>query len=303
MASFDDMILRVQRLLGNHTQLTNPIVGELVNSRHRHLLESNDWARKKQEININTSADVSSGTITMTNGDATVAASGTPFASGDVGKYISVIDQLFVIGTFTSSSSVEITDLNGTTVTYPGTTASGESYVMFQRWYSLTAGVESINSVFYKIRLKEKDLGFLDALDPLRTTTSDPTYFARGPRDQSSTNDLVRIELWPRPSAAISVTLGVTLGHTDLAGVTNPIVPSGVVEWYAAEDAAYYLWSKTADKQYQVAAKDFDREGEKSLDRELRFDGEKHGLSQGIKGEDRSLVGTDFGVARDLWRS
>ena len=72
MANFDDMILRVQRLLGNHTQLTYPITGGLVNSRHRHLLESNDWARKKQEININTSADVSSGTVTVTSGDATI---------------------------------------------------------------------------------------------------------------------------------------------------------------------------------------------------------------------------------------
>lgn len=303
MADFDTMVDNIQVLVGSHSGATDPIVGGLVNKRHRALLESYEWSRKKQEIIISTATDYSTGTVTMTNGDATVTGSSTVWTSGMVDRYINVGNELYVIGTFTSSTSIEIKDLNGTSVTFPGTTTASLSYVIFQRWHSLTAGVEDITTAYYNnSRIYEVDMEYLDRLDPKRAETSGtPKYFAKGPRDQSSTNDLVRIELWPRPSSAIAVQLSVRLGHTTLSGTTNPIAPSGPVEWAAAVDTCYYLFAKTKDQKYLALVDKYNIEFEKSFEREKVLDAKKFGLSPAVKDKVGGISSkyTDFGVDHD----
>jgi len=203
-----------------------------------------------------------------------------------------------------SGSDITLGDFNGTTINYQGTTNTAATYVMFQRWYSLGAAIESIVSVFHTNKIHERDLEFLDGLDPRRLSTGDtPIYYARGPRDQSGTNDLVQIEFWPRASSTIAVTVGIVKGHTDLSGTTNPIVPSSIVEWAGAVDGCYFLFSKTKEQKFLQLASTYNQEFEKSLEREKNEDNKKFGLSQGIKdvGGGVPLSGTDFGITHDLF--
>lgn len=304
MASFSDSVTRIQDLCGNHTQFTDAVAGRFYNNRHRSLLESYEWSRKKGEIILALVDEETSGTFSVTNGSSTATITGGSLGAADVGKYIRFgsDNDLYVVKAV-SGSDVTLGDFNGTTVNYQGTTATAASYVMWQRWYSLGSGIESIVSVFHQRKIHERDLEFLDRLDPTRATTADtPQYYARGPRDQSGTSDLVQIEFWPRASSTIAVTVGIVKGHTDLSGTSNPIVPSGPVEWGAAIDGCYFLFAKTKEPKWLVLADKYNGEFEKSFERERVLDGKKFGLSQAIKDTGRGVpLGlTDFGVTHDV---
>ncbi len=303
MANFNDMVSRVQRLLGSHTSATNSVVGELVNTRHRNLLESHEWSRKKGEIILTLVDEESTGTFSVTNGSETVTGTSTSLSSADVGKYIRFSSDSGIYHVKArSGDDLTLGDYNGSTIEYQGDTDTEASYVMWKRWYSLGSGIESIVSVFHQAKIHERDLEFLDALDPTRQSTGDtPLYFARGPRDQSSTNDLVQIEFWPRASSTIAVTVGIVKGHTDLSGTSHPIVPGGVVEWAAAVDGCYFLFSKTKEQKWLQLAGTYNQELAKSKEEEIALDRKKFGLSPKIKdiGGGVGLAHSDFGVTHD----
>ena len=303
MASFDDSITSIQDLLGNHASANDTVVGRLYNSRHRNLLESHEWSRKKGEIIIALVAEESTGTFSVINGSSSVTGTSTSLSSADVGKYIrfSSDSGLYVVKA-EADPVLTLGDFNGTTIEYQGTTDTTATYVLWKRWYSLGSGIESIISVFHQAKIHERDLEFLDVLDPTRQSTGDtPLYFARGPRDQSGTNDLVQIEFWPRASSAIAVTVGIVKGHTDLSGTSNPIVPSGIVEWGAAVDGCYFLFSKTKENKWLQLAGTYNGELAKTKEDEIALDNKKFGLSQAVKdvGGGVGLAHTDFGITHD----
>lgn len=296
---------RIQDLLGNHASANDTVIGRLYNSRHRNELESHEWSRKKGEIILALVAEESSGTFSVTNANSTATITGGSLGDTDVGKYIRFgsDNDMYVVKS-RSGSDITLGDFNGTTINYQGTTNTAATYAMFKRWYSLGSGIESIVSVFHTNKIHERDLEFLDGLDPRRTSTGDtPRYFARGPRDQSGTSDLVQIEFWPRASSTIAVTVGILKGHTDLSGTSNPIVPSGIVEWAAAVDGCYFLFSKTKEQKWLQLAGTYNGELAKTKEEEIRLDNKKFGLSGAIKdvGGGVGLAHTDFGVTHDLF--
>lgn len=305
MANFTTSVTRIQDLCGNHSLATAALVGRFYNTRHRGLLESFEWSRKKQEILIVIAADESSGTLSVTNGGSTATITGGSWTSADEGKYVRIgsDNELYVVKTV-SGATVTFGDLNGTTVAYQGTTAATATYVMFERFYSLGTAVESIVSVVHNTsKLGEIDQESLDAIDPARTSTgTQATAFARGPRDMSGTSDLVQIEFTPRLTAATVVRVIIKKGHTDLASTTNPIVPSGPLEWQAAADTCRHLFAKTKDERWLTLAKDYDGQGEISLEREKTLDAHKFGLSPAIKDAGAwSRAGTDYETDHDLF--
>jgi len=69
-------------------------------------------------------SDYTTGTIALTNGDATVTGSGTTFTSAMVGRWINGDGHWYKIGSFTSTTSLELAQ------EFDGTTASGLSYTI-----------------------------------------------------------------------------------------------------------------------------------------------------------------------------
>jgi hypothetical protein len=307
MANTDQMRQRVQRLVGNHSLATNDLVLGFLNNRHSDLLESFDWSRKKQEIGITLQVDKTGGTLTVVNSSPTVNGVGTAFTASDVGRYIQIgADQSsqFVVKTVTLGTQFTLGDLNGSTIAYPGTSASGINYVMYTRHYSLGLGIESIVAPikgYYPI--DETTEGWLDDKDPTRSgIASYPNLFCRSPRNMTGTNDLARIEFYPRVSQAQVVNVPVLKGHTDLLPNQYPIVPSGPLEWFAAQDVALMLLLRTKDQIWAVAADKFEMQGEKSLEREKSLDNKKFGQSDKVKDvqSGTGLEGTDFSITHDL---
>lgn len=70
------------------------------------------------------------GTISLTNGSATVTGSGTTFIAGDVGKVLRVVGEntFYRISAYTSATSITLAS------NYTGTTGSGKSYVIYRAW-------------------------------------------------------------------------------------------------------------------------------------------------------------------------
>jgi hypothetical protein len=304
IANLDQMISRVRHLVGNHSIATEDLISSFVNERHQILFESHEWSRKKQEIILATTADADSGTLSVTNGASTITGTSTAFASTDVGSYIKIgsDESLYVVNAVTSSTSLTLGDLNGTVIGYAGATASSLSYVLFKRFYSLGSGIDQITSVKYKRRLREVDQTFIDRLDPPRTSTGDPLYFARGPWDQSGTKDEVRVEFYPRSSTAIAINVDVQLAHTDLSVTQNPIVPSAPLEWYAAEDTCYVLYARTKEEKWLKLADKYMAQGNISLERAKNEDSKRFGVSQQVKdiAGGVGLTETDFALNKDL---
>lgn len=298
------MVSRVKSLVGNHSLATSSVVGAFVNSRHRNLLESYDWSRRKQDVIITSAVDKIAGRITVANGSSNVTGSGTSFAQSDVGRSLKIgsnSDSIWNIKSVGGAAALVLGDANGSTVAYPGANASSQTYLIFTQYYNLGTGIEQIIDVKYKTSLTEVSEEFLNELDPSRTATGDPMYFARGSRNMSGNNDIVRIELYPRLETAVAINVKIEKGHTDLTGTQNPIVPSGPVEWFAAVDTCFYLKAKTKDDSWMTLAQAFSTNGEQSREFELSQDSRKFGVQQTV----RDVVGgvglgmTDYGLDRD----
>ena len=268
-------------------------------------MESYDWSRRKADILISTSPDKTAGTVTVVNGSATVTGSSTAWATTDVDRTLTIGSNtysLWNVKTAPTATSLTLGDRNGTAVVYPGDSDSGLAYVMFTQFYEVGAGIEQIVSVKYQGELREVSETFLDNLDPNRSATGIPVYYARGSRKMSGTNDIVRIELYPRPDDAVVVNVKVQLGHVALSSTMNPIVPSGPLQWFAAMDTAFFLKAKTKDDTWITLAHEFGGEGKASLEFERGQDMAKFGVQQQVRdvngGVDASF--TDLGLDHDF---
>lgn len=304
MALVEAMISRVQVLCGRHTAATADIILSLINTRHSDLLESYDWSRKKTEIVVATLPDKSTGTLAVSNGNSAVVGTGTSFTASDAGRYVTIGSDtsFYVMKTVSLATSFALGDLNNNTIGYAGTTGSGLAYNCFSRWYSLGAGIEQIISVNYQVKLGEVSQEYLDTIDPHRSSTGDPVCFARGPRNMSGSNDIARIEFWPRPSSSIAVNISVQRGHVDLVPTQAPLVPSGPLEWFAAEDMCYNLFAKTKDEKWIKLAATFATKGATSLEFELGQDAKKFGVQQQVRDaySGAGLESTDFAITHDV---
>lgn len=305
MSNIDSSIIRVQRLVGNHALATRDEVLSALNSRHSSLLESHDWSRKRSEIAITIQVDKSNGTIQVSNGSSTALGTSTTFTASDIGRYLRIgsdDDSLYVVLAVTSSTQITLGDFYGNTVGYAGSSASGLSYVMFTRHYTLGAGIEHIKQVVWQTPLAEKTQAWLDDEDPNRSETGDPMCWAMSPRDQSGTNDLVRVEIWPRSTTSIILTASVLKGHVDLLPSQFPIVPSSVIEWNAAVDMCYLLAARTKPDKWLPLADKYLGQAEAALEREKGEDNKKFGLLQAVRdiGSGIPLGLTDYAVDHDV---
>ena len=305
MADFTSMVSRVQSLVGNHSLATSAVVGGFVNSRHRNLLESYDWSRRKRDILISTAVDKTAGTVTVTNASSTLTGSSTAWAATDVDRSIKIGTNSYSIWTvnaYTSATSITLGDRNGNVVTYPGDTAAAQAYTMFTQFYELGAGIEQIVNIKYKGEIREVSEEFLDNMDPGRQGTGDPRFFARSARKMTGANDIVRIELYPRLTEAVAINVKVELGHTTLSGTSNPIVPSGPCEWFAAVDTCFFLKAKTKDDTWLSLADKYSAEGERSREFELGQDAKKFGVQQQVRDSagDINPGLTDLGLDHDF---
>ena len=89
MATLNDIVIRVQSLLGSDPSLGSTEVESMAQTRYEHIYETFLWSRKLRDFIIQTVAQVSSGTtdtvtVTGTDGGPTPPASRWPEVTADV---------------------------------------------------------------------------------------------------------------------------------------------------------------------------------------------------------------------------
>lgn len=108
-----------------------------------------DGANKIQKYRGSTNANYTTGTISVTNGDATVTGSGTTWTTATnaaVGEYIKLPDsKWYKIATITDDThlEIEITDANGG---YQGSTLSGQAYTI-SPWGEIQGNLDTSTAI------------------------------------------------------------------------------------------------------------------------------------------------------------
>ena len=305
MAKIDSSINRVQFLIGNHSIATRDLCLSFFNTRHASLLDSYDWSRKKGEIAITAVPEKSNGTLTVMNGSNVVNGTSTSFTASDVDSYVRIggdDDSLYVVGAVNHSAQFTLVDLNGAPLPFPGSSASGQSYVMFKRFYTLPLGIEMLFEIKGETPLVKKTYEFIDAEDPTRTSTTDsPLCWAPVERDRRNGQDLMRIEIWPRPTSAKIYTASAQFGHVDLQVNQHPIVPSEILEWYAAADVCFALAARTKDVTWIPLATKYIEQGDIAKELQLGKDRDKFGTISAVQDVHSGIpLGlTDFALNHD----
>ena len=185
MATLNDVVIRVQSLLGSDPSLSSTEVESMAQTRYEHIYETFLWSRKLRDFIIQTVAQVSSdstNTVTVTNNSSTVTSSSTPFSAAMVGRQIQLGSELqyYFINSVPLSGQLELGDGEGNAVTWVGATANDVSWRIFQTIYLLPDGADAIYSLSSRFQIDELDGGrdTLDHSDPYRhETNADPRYW------------------------------------------------------------------------------------------------------------------------------
>ncbi len=242
--------------LGNHSQATAADVLAILQACARELTEEHEWGEREREAIVTLVAPYTTGTLTATNGSATLTGSGTTWTSAMVGRAISIegLDAFLRVASFSSVTSITLGDAQGSAVTWPGDTAASLTYSIFGLDYELAADVDTVLGGTEQFSLIEVSPDVLDAMDPKRLTRrAEPTHYAirRRRLDGSPNDERVFIEFFPVASAATLIRVPYLCVAPALDETTSlPACPSQLIELLTTSRVADYLFSKTGETRW-----------------------------------------------------
>lgn len=255
MATLNDIVIRVQSLLGSDPSLGSTEVESMAQTRYEHIYETFLWSRKLRDFIIQTVAQVSSGTtdtVTVTNGSSTVTSSGTPFSAAMVGRQIQLGSELqyYFVNDVPLSGQLTLGDGEGNTVTWTGATANDVSWRIFKTIYLLPDGADAIYSLAGRFQIDELDGGrdTLDHSDPYRhETNADPRYWMYA---GESSLGVKEIELWPVPTAARLLRGQYIRKAPTLASLSPIDISVPYLTFAVTADCCGMLHAKTGDQSW-----------------------------------------------------
>jgi hypothetical protein len=170
--------------------------------RYRQVWNAMDWEFASSSAVLQTVATISSGTVTLTNGSATISETTTNangWTSAVEGRYFRATgdDAFYPISTFTDGTPDTITLSRN----YEGDSSSDQGYMIFQNVYSLTTDVGKIQW-FVDLKtgneIEPVSQIWLDEGFPNRAGNSTQMqYWAPAGRDS---DDIQQVELYPIPT-------------------------------------------------------------------------------------------------------
>jgi hypothetical protein len=188
-----------------------------------------EWARLGLTRSLPTVAPYSTGTVSVA-ANGVVTGLGTTFTAAMVGRQMRVHydDSYFNISAYTSGVSITLEDWTGEVV------AAGETFSIFQTVYPVNVKFGVVYDVIYQVPLAKKSQTYFDTLDPARTSTSSsPMWWAYAGQTSAG---LVQVEVYPVPSAVISLRVNGKLKISTLADTDVPYLPENLIESHAMID-------------------------------------------------------------------
>ncbi len=213
--------LKAQVLSRIHDTSLTDKVPDWFNEVQLELVSAAQWRHLEQTKMLPTTAPLSTGTASATNGLATVTFSGVTIPAGAAGQLISIGGSYYKIATRDSATQVTLDSV------YIGTTGSGLSYQIVT--YALTPP-----SDFTAPRLLEATIQIGSGVTPLQVVTEHDLF--EDWADEVSTlgaPSLLRlfagkIVMWPPPDAAYNVEIFYLRAPTE---VTTISADATVLDW------------------------------------------------------------------------
>lgn len=308
---FSDVIDRVSTLLGSDSSLTDSEIASIVQTRYETIYETFHWSKRRRDFMISLVPLVSSGTsdkVTVTNGSANVVSVGTPFTIAMTGRQFKVgSERQYFFVNYVSASTITLQDGEGMNVTWPGATASDESWSVFQTLYQLPTDCGDILTLVGAYPLDEMDGGrsVLDEIDPDRlSTNTHPTHWVYAGADRVKATR--EIEIWPVPTTG-RVLRGQYNREAPILGTGSIIdVPTPVLVYAAAADGCHILHAKqgSTELMWENKALFFERKSQEVVKdykiADFEMTSPPNHLMKVQSDRRTALRGTDYEISHDL---
>jgi len=175
-----------------HHKLEGPAIRALLETQYRELANTWGWSFAKLDGEFNTFAELSGGTITLTNAAKTIAGASTAFTSDYDDGYLRVDSDFYRVNLFTNTTTGTLK------YNYGGTTGASKTYTLNQARYELDPAVWYLISISGGgrdlIEVTHEDLA---DLDESRQSSGDPLYYSYSGFGSGGGRI---IELWPVPN-------------------------------------------------------------------------------------------------------
>jgi hypothetical protein len=203
------------------------------------------------------------GTVTVTEGSATIAGSSTVWTSAMVGRKFYCGNATYEIATFISTTSLTLTTV------YAGDSGSGLAYKIYADEYSLASDVEDILSLRqenYPQKLAKKGIEEMDQCWPQRNSFGYPSIYSIIGYD---TTGYIKIAVYPVPNQARNIYYRFKKRVIEMSDDDDtciiPLRYRRVLFLGAVQSAAEYL-------DMPDIAKEYERKYEKGLARLISAD-------------------------------
>ena len=173
------------------------------------------WLVKRQQFMF--AALYNTGTVDVTRSSTTVTGTGTTFTGAMVGRQfrLGVGSPIYTIATYTSATSIELDQV------YAGTTATGQSYQIYNAYLTVPSDFHSFISVIdpaYAWKLWTNVMqSEIDAADPQRASAGQPYVVSATSYDTTTTPPTMRMEFWPHVQQQYYLTYLYEARATDLS--------------------------------------------------------------------------------------
>ena len=211
-----------------------------------------DWPWALDRAIVQTVADVTTGTVSVSSGGTTVTGSSTAFAASHIGRYIQFQG---------SNDWYKITDVAGTTELtiesgYTQTSAlSAGTYIIRKVFYSLGSSVEKVMTMRQMVtpaKITIINYRDMDQKRPHAPETSNPLYAVMYGYDSSNN---WQFTLEPTPSAVMNLEIRFKKKATDLSADAD--VPTIPEKWHSTvllDGALYRAYEWSSDEKLTAKA-------------------------------------------------
>jgi hypothetical protein len=290
---------QVKKSIGDNTAIQDADVNTMLQADNLEVLEAYAWSARQSWTKINTIAPATI-TVGITNGSPTVTSAS--FTAAMEGRLIRIggDSDWYRIGTVVVGVSASLTDSDGTSINYVGTTDTDASANVFKHIYRVSTTADRVIRAVSNAVMTEIDPEAFNGLDPELTTTADPPFaWCHAGRDSSG---YLQIAFFSPPAAAVGIRVDYikTAEMDDDADTT--LYPSVLLKWKTAESAASFLLARTGDQAWASLADRYNRRFTDAFDLAKTEDLLRQSPPTAIQEEGSLGIGSDeFALKRDLW--
>ncbi len=202
------------------------LADDWISNAFRRLYEYREWSWRRKRSQFVMPVAYTTGTVTVTQGDATVEGSGTTWTSVMAGRQFraSTSNIIYTIASVTDGDTLELDQ------TWGPATATGKTYTIWQAYVTPATDFQSFLSVVDVENGVKLHTGlsqeYLDQMDPERTNSGDPVAIAA--LDYSAAASSVpgypRYEIWPHVETAMTIPYSYIAIPSDL-GDSGALLP------------------------------------------------------------------------------